>query len=95
MSPKIAAQAQRSMAGAWRSGRLAYEDASLTEIIADVNRYSDRPIRIAQAELGDIRFTMGFQADQIETWLNALEASQPVRVEDRGFGEIVIRAKKN
>lgn len=88
-------QIEQATPGAWRSGRLAYENASLTEIIADVNRYSDRPIRIAQAELGDIRFTMGFQADQIETWLNALEASQPVRVEDRGFGEIVIRAKKN
>ena len=93
--PQDIQQIEHATPGAWRSGRLAYEDASLTEIIADVNRYSDRPIRIAQAELGDIRFTMGFQADQIETWLNALEASQPVRVEDRGFGEIVIRAKKN
>lgn len=80
--------------GAWRAGRLAYEDASLFEIVADVNRYSDRPIRIASGDIGDIRFTLGFQTSEIDTWLSMLEETQPVRVIDRGTGEIVLQPRR-
>ena len=87
-------QIETAMPGAWRSGRLAYEDASLLEIVADVNRYSDRPIRIASNEIGDMRFTLGFQTSEIDAWLAVLEETQPVRVVDRGVGEIVLHPKR-
>lgn len=86
---------ERATPGAWRDGRLAYEDASLSEIISDVNRYSERPIRLAEASIGELRFTMGFRVSEIEDWLEVLEASQPVDVIDYGYGEIVIRERRS
>jgi transmembrane sensor len=36
--------AQPELAGGWRQGRLAYDDAPLAEVVADLNRYSPRPL---------------------------------------------------
>lgn len=87
-------QVESATPGEWRSGRLAYEDASLSEIVADVNRYSDRTIRITSNEIGDIRFTLAFQSNEIDSWLILLEQTQPVSVIDRGVGEIVLRPQR-
>ena len=85
---------QQTTPGAWRTGRLAYENASLAEIIADIDRYHDRPIRIVGDALGGVRFTTGFQVREIDTWLAALEETQPIDVIDRGQGEILVRPRR-
>lgn len=85
---------QQATPGAWRTGRLAYDNASLAEIVADIDRYHDRPIRIVGQAIGDVRFTTGFQVTEIDTWLAALEETQPIDVIDRGDGGIVIRPRR-
>jgi transmembrane sensor len=82
---------EQALPGAWRSGRLAYEDASLTEIVADINRYSSRPVRLADPGAGDLRLTTAFQSSEIETWLDLLGQTQGFAIEDQGRDEIVIR----
>lgn len=77
--------------GAWRKGRLAYEDASLAEIIADLNRYHDQPIRIASSEIGDLRSTLAFRTSEIEQVFDVLAAIHPVEVDRSADGEIVVR----
>ena len=81
--------------GGWREGRLAYEDASLREIVADVNRYSDRPIRISESRTGDLRFTLAFRSSEIDVWLEVLEDTQPVEVVETPQGELILRAKRS
>lgn len=80
--------------GSWRHGRLAYEDASLAEVVADLNRYHDHPIRISAPELGDIRSTVAFNASEIDQVLKAFEAIHPVKVSYLSSGEIVIRSSE-
>lgn len=80
--------------GSWREGRLVYEDASLREIVDDVNRYSERPIIVAGGEVGDIRFTLAFQSSEIDVWLDLLGQTQPVDVIETPQGEIILRAKR-
>ncbi len=42
---------------AWESHRLAYDKAPLSEVIADLNRYVARPIRIADPAVAALPFT--------------------------------------
>lgn len=80
-------------AGAWREGRLVYDGASLAEIVADANRYSDRRIELGNAELGAMRLTATFNAHEIDRTLAALERALPLVAERRGDDRIVLKPK--
>lgn len=77
--------------GAWRTGRLAYEDASLAEIVADANRYHARSIIVASNDLESLRATIAFRTDDIDQMLELVEAIHPIEVVDRGVGNIELR----
>lgn len=77
--------------GAWRSGRLIYENARLAEVIADANRYYEPPILIASNDLGDIRVTTAFGTGQINEMLSALEYTQPVVVDRSQPDRVLLR----
>ena len=79
------------MPGAWRSGRLIYENARLAEVIADANRYYQPPILIASNDLGDIRVTTAFGTGQIDEMLSALEYTQPVVVDRSQPDRVLLR----
>ncbi len=83
----------QAVPGTWRSGRLAYEDTSLSEIIADVNRYSRRPIEIDDESLKSLRFTMGFKTSEITQLLAILDSSEVIEVLDDDTNAIIIRAE--
>ena len=77
--------------GAWRTGRLAYENASLAEIVADANRYHERPIIVVSNDLEALRATIAFRTDDIDQMLELVEAIHPIEVIDRGVGDIELR----
>ena len=77
--------------GAWRSGRLIYENARLAEVIADANRYYEPPILIVSNDLGDIRVTTAFGTGQIDEMLSALEYTQPVVVDRSQPDRVLLR----
>lgn len=79
------------MAAAWRRGWLAYEDASLAEILADANRYTEIPIELATPELAGIRMTAAFGADDIDAFLEGLGASHGVAVVRTDSRRIVLK----
>lgn len=84
-------QIEQAEPGAWRRGRLAYEDASLAEIIADLNRYSERPIVIATSEVGDLRSTISFYTDDMDEVLAVIAAIHPVKIERARDGSVTLR----
>lgn len=79
--------------GAWRTGQLSYENARLGEIVADMNRHSDRPIRLTAPELADIRLTTAFRTSEIDAVLDVLAASQPIEVIRSDWGPVLLRPK--
>lgn len=89
-----ARQVEQIEPGAWRKGRLAYEDASLAEIVADLNRYYDRPIRIASSDVGDFRSTVAFQTSEIDQVFDVMEAIHPVQIDKPASGEIIVRRRR-
>jgi len=75
ISPVTAAQAL-----AWRVNRLEFVDEPLSVVIANVNRYSRRPIQIADPRLGQLTFTGTVKINTIDSWIGALPRVFPVQV---------------
>lgn len=63
----------------WRDGLLQYRDEPLPSVIADVIRYSEHDIVIADPAVAQLRVTGTVFANDIESWLQSLEAALPVR----------------
>ena len=78
-------------AALWRRGWLAYEDASLGEIVSDSNRYSSRQIIIASPEIAELRVTAAFGVEKIDQFITGLEASYPIEADYRLNDTIVLR----
>ena len=64
----------------WRSDRLEFVDEPLAVVIANVNRYSRRPVRMDGADLGSLSFTGTVRTDEIDGWLRALPQVFPLQV---------------
>lgn len=73
----------------WRDGFLTYDNATLGEVVADANRYSPTPIRLANQRLAQLRVTGSYPTDQIEQMLEGLDGGLPVDLE-RQPNEIII-----
>ena len=66
---------------AWRQGMLAFSGDSLTSVIADVSRYTDIKIDIADPALNDLKVSGYFKVGEVEPMLDALAAGFGVHVE--------------
>ncbi len=76
---------------AWTRGQLVYAAAPLGEVAADLGRSLGRPVRVADAATGQIRFTGVLALDDKEAVLRRLEAFVPVRAEADGAGVVLRR----
>ncbi|MEW9572475.1 FecR domain-containing protein [Rhodanobacter sp. Si-c] len=77
----------------WRSNRLEFVDESLAVVIASVNRYSNKPVRLDGADLADLSFTGTVHTDDIEGWLRALPQVFPLQV-DMGARAVTLSTSK-
>ncbi len=76
----------------WRDGELAYDDAPLASVIADVNRYSTVSVVVQDPELLRLRFTGTVFVASINDWVKALEAKYPVHARMSPDGEIALES---
>lgn len=79
--------------GAWRSGRLVYDNATLRDIVADANRYTRTHIVVADPQLEALRLTTSFRTSQIDGMIETLQAALPLVAERQANGEILLRAR--
>lgn len=66
---------------AWRQGQLIYTGQPLAEVLADVSRYSDIKIELADPGLANLPVGGAFRTDQVEAIFAALEENFGVRAE--------------
>jgi transmembrane sensor len=64
---------------AWESHRLAYDKAPLSEVVADLNRYVARPIRIAEPSIAGLLYTGVLNIEGEDMMLKKLAARLPVQ----------------
>jgi len=79
--------------GAWRSGRLVYDNAALRDVVADTNRYTRTRIVIADPQLQTLRVTTSFRMSQVDGMVETLQTVLPLVVERHDDGQIVLRAR--
>ena len=76
--------------GAWRDNRLVYFDAPLAEIIADINRYHDAGIILADDSLADLRISAAFDSSDIDGMLATLSELFALRLDKAPDGAVSI-----
>ncbi len=80
--------------GVWRKGRLIYENAKLSEVISDADRYYPGNIIIDTDDLRDLPVSAAFRTDQIQEMMDTLSVALPVTTKTLSNGDIVIRRRQ-
>ena len=79
---------------AWQGGRLDFQNASLIEVIDELNQYLETPIVIGDPDLGDITISLFFKIKDRRDFLNTLEKVIPIASRTTADGRIIIARKK-
>lgn len=78
---------------AWRSGKLVFNNASLADVAEQVSRYREKPLKVGNAAVGNLRLTSVFKSDNTDALLKALPSILPVAVRTLGDGSQEIISK--
>ncbi|WP_312487335.1 FecR family protein [Sphingomonas sp.] len=81
---------EAGMLASWSEGRLVFADQSLASAIAEMNRYTDRPITVVDPRAAALRISGSFRTGEIEPFLSALQSGFPVTVGRSETGAIRI-----
>ncbi|WP_139068886.1 MULTISPECIES: FecR domain-containing protein [unclassified Hyphomonas] len=73
-----------TMAGKWREGLLQFDNVTLAEAIAEMNRYSTTQLRIDDASLASERISGTFPAGKQEEFVQSLELYLPIQYRRSG-----------
>ncbi|HBF25391.1 transmembrane sensor [Nitrosomonas europaea] len=65
---------------AWQRGRLIFRDVPLSDVAAELSRYLTRPLRVADARLGQLRISSTLSIETPEAALDILPEIAPVTV---------------
>jgi transmembrane sensor len=65
----------------WRDHRLEFLNEPLDIVVANINRYSLRPLMLADAKLGNLTFTGTVKPEALDGWLRALPKILPVQIQ--------------
>ena len=63
----------------WRSGRLQYHNTPLAEVLADVNRYRQRPVKLGSAKLAQLNITASFNIDESDALIEGLQVTHQLQ----------------
>jgi transmembrane sensor len=88
----VGALARSDQAGGWRQGRLAYDDAPLAEVVADLNRYGRSPLAIGSPATARLKVTAAFDVAQADRFVAELPRVLPVRLTSDGRGGRILVA---
>jgi len=86
--PLLAERADVAALTAWRQGKAVFKDRPLEEVVREMNRYLDRPIRLADSRLKRLSVAGVFNVQDAGGFLRALSASLPVAVRPRADGGV-------
>jgi transmembrane sensor len=80
---------------AWREGYLVYEDAPLSEVIGDLNRYFPNRVALKDAAAGQRRFSGVLKIDSEDGIVRKLTEILPLVAERAQDGSISLRTKSS
>lgn len=72
--------------GAWREGRLVYDNVRLADLVSDVNRYYAPGVTMRDPAIGGLRVTAAFKVSEIPAFISALDGVIPVTAREAPDG---------
>jgi len=76
----------------WRVGYVNFQDTTLSDAVAEFNRYNTRKIVIADPALAELRIGGNFRSNNTHAFLSLLQDRFPVTVEE-GEDQVVLRGR--
>ncbi len=80
------------LATAWLEQNMVFKNVSLAQVVAELNRYSEKKIKISDASLAFMPVSGVFKTDQPAQTLQAIEAS--LGLESKSEGQIILLHKR-
>ncbi len=87
-APITVTQTDVSMLTAWRQGKVVFRDQPLDEVVHEMNRYLQHPIRLTDSRLKTLRMAGVFNIQDADGFLQALQTHLPVVVVQRPDGSV-------
>ncbi|MEO6340025.1 MAG: FecR domain-containing protein [Caulobacteraceae bacterium] len=78
----------------WKTGRLIYRDRPLAEVVTDLNRYFDQPIRVSDIRTGALKFSGVLMVDSPDATVDRLHALMPLEIARSDAG-VTLTARSN
>ena len=78
---------------AWQQGKLRFDGTPLQEVIVDLQRYREAPIRLADNSVGNLRLSGEFDSDAVEPLLDLLPSILPINLSRAADGTVLIRGR--
>lgn len=75
----------------WRAGLVSFDDAPLSEAVREINRYSARPIVLADAAAGRHRVSGTFRTGEPERFARTVSELFPLQLEPSADGRFLLR----
>lgn len=76
----------------WLSGRLIFENDRLSDVVAELNRYSAKKVVLRDAEIADAPVVGGFKAGDVSGFVKVVQAYRLARVVSDTDEEVVLGA---
>jgi transmembrane sensor len=77
----------------WKSGVVVFKAASLAEAVAEVNRYSNRAVVLADPSIAGYRVTGVFKTGDPDSFVHSVAEILPIEDEAQADGSFVLRGK--
>jgi transmembrane sensor len=82
--PPVVTQAVEKHDLAWTRGQLSFRDAAVPEVLAEIGRWYDVEIQVADSALAARHLTITFDDEPLDTLLREIAAALDARIERRG-----------
>jgi transmembrane sensor len=81
-------------ATSWREGVAVFDDVPLADAVAEMNRYTTHPVRLADARIGAYRVSGVFKTGDSERFAQSMAEVFPLAIDDAGGSpELKVRPK--
>jgi transmembrane sensor len=79
---------------AWRDGAVVFDSAPLSQAITEIQRYTDARIVISDPTIGTLPVGGRFKTDDLQGFLDGLEAALPVKIRRTADGLIYVDPRR-
>jgi ferric-dicitrate binding protein FerR (iron transport regulator) len=77
---------------AWTRGTIAFNNAPVRQVVAEIGRWYDVDLRVTDPALADRHLTISFENEPLDTLLKEIAAALNARIERRGRALVLTAA---